>query len=618
MLVTNLTLNLRPYDSLDPLVRKQLREVYDLLKCHPLCTYDGNGPSPDHFEEIWTVEDLARAGTRFAAEVKRYRVFTFDLEGEPVAPEGLVLLPVGGTCVYVHINAVVSSAGYRTLRDELQFLFDVLDSPEFIKIGSGIRTDVSDLCTAFRMPRIDGRCHILDTHQVFVNNKENGLYHERLEKAIKNKTGLKAIALTHARYDHKCYSQKDFKKNHGNTDSWRDFPLARRILPGVKGQPGACRMYEWRCSALAPYQRVYVYLDATIVVRFLLESMSFAVQEGRIRGETGFHRIVARFLQSVHGESFDPERFGVYQEGLEALDLDDDEVERRARELEDEKRRAKRKRRFERTGRLETRGKVHHLNNRYGTYTNAELWEIRRALDVRESLQMFLHPNEVDESDVFDRYVVQDAKETTRRKMLHCDDPPPSLESLRRKKTRQIMRDYRGAQRDRARAGSLFIQQEPVLWVGRCRNCGGRHIDRSLHCPVQRYHERRNVLGVEPEQRVSAQFFAIWPCLVCTSVFHTTFMCPVLHRWCPACERRGHASRTCEDGLRRERFERFAPLGLMTQLANGSERHPWGYAPKISRMSPEMIDDEDDRLNREGEDLEVDDVYETLLERHRN
>ena len=292
--------------------------------------------------------------------------------------------------------------------------------------------------------------------------------------------------------------------------------------------------------------------------------------------------------------------------GEEGLDVEECELEEETKRNEE---RSKRKRRLERPGPLETSAKKHRLNNPDGVYTNSELQEVRTALEDRKKLLMFSHSQDVDESDIFERYLDRGRRETTRKKeRIWTED------NVSKQRNRSLRRMREGRERKRQKAGPLCLQPNPVLTTKLCRACGGSHVARTLHCPIQRYHERCNVFGTEKTGRVSARFFVLWPCLMCNDVTHATPVCEILHGWCQACKRRGHSSDMCHDDRKRERFERFAPFGLYTQLAKGQEGHIWGFAPKFHRWSDAGIAEADENLVRHVDTLSADDIYETVQE----
>ena len=96
-----------------------------------------------------------------------------------------------------------------------------------------------------------------------------------------------------------------------------------------------------------------------------------------------------------------------------------------------------------------------------------------------------------------------------------------------------------------------------------------------------KYHLRENVLYANGKEEVPAGFFGLFPCCVCTSAHHTTIMCPVLHRLCTRCYKRGHAPHECTPDGKKERFDKYAPFGLLTQTAGKRNHAPFGWDPNV-------------------------------------
>ena len=86
-------------------------------------------------------------------------------------------------------------------------------------------------------------------------------------------------------------------------------------------------------------------------------------------------------------------------------------------------------------------------------------------------------------------------------------------------------------------------------------------------------------------------------------------MCPTLHRFCPRCQVRGHAENRCDDADKRERFERFRHIGLLTRTAE-RESDPWGYRPIIVCHEDAM--NKDIELNTVARATDVLEIYESL------
>ena len=97
-----------------------------------------------------------------------------------------------------------------------------------------------------------------------------------------------------------------------------------------------------------------------------------------------------------------------------------------------------------------------------------------------------------------------------------------------------------------------------------------------------RYHAGLNVLTLRTVDResVKASFFTHFPCCVCASVYHTTVMCPTLHRYCLRCDERGHGKDECNYAGKRDRFERFRRFGFLTHTGQ-KERDAFGFKPHV-------------------------------------
>ena len=116
---------------------------------------------------------------------------TFDLEGKPnEILDGLLMQPLGGTCVYINLYQLLSGCPMAMVWYELLFFFQVLADPKFIKIGSRIDKDLHEIARHFGV----------------------GLYDEELigHENIGNRTGLGVVALLHCGHDHKVYNCKSF------------------------------------------------------------------------------------------------------------------------------------------------------------------------------------------------------------------------------------------------------------------------------------------------------------------------------------------------------------------------------------------------------------------------
>ena len=243
---------------------------------HQRCDYTvRNGPHKNLFTEVYQLWNLDPVRRRFLKELKRSCVATFDLEGDLGIVDGIILQPLGGTCVYINVYEILRGISKKRLVHELRFLFDVISSPKFIKLGSGIRGDLEELSDFFREPRFAGSGHVFDTREMFEWNRDNGMYDPVLvsQEAIGNRAGIPVLALLHNGFNHKCYDVKRFvRHNMGTIKDFDKFPAPRKI------GPRGCDMYQWKKWNLEWYQQIYCYLDTTTVLRFFIDSVYFVLQ----------------------------------------------------------------------------------------------------------------------------------------------------------------------------------------------------------------------------------------------------------------------------------------------------------------------------------------------------
>ena len=356
---------------------------------------------------------------------------------------------------------------------------------------------------------------------------------------------------------------------------------------------------------------MYAYLDTTVVLRFSVDSVHFAVQERDVGTKYGTHwrQVCAEFLAKVFGQprlrekaflgmSFAEEELN-HQQEIQDLGGPSDDLRP---VLEN------RKRPFREVGDdgvwTHDEKKGLRLNDPTGQYNTAELRLLEQAAVKRARLLMHPHPNKVDPSDMLVRHIEADCKEETERGLGAVG---VTGKQRKKKLKRIIMRAKKTAKkREISRHQSPeFLEEKPFIAQNRCKACGGSHLGRTTLCPILRYHQRKNVLS----ESVTSGFFVVYPCLVCYSVHHSTVMCPTLHRFCPRCQVRGHAENRCDDADKQERFQRFRHIGLLTRTAE-RESDPWGYRPIVVCQEDAM--NKDIELNTVARATDVLEIYESL------
>ena len=82
------------------------------------------------------------------------------------------------------------------------------------------------------------------------------------------------------------------------------------------------------------------------------------------------------------------------------------------------------------------------------------------------------------------------------------------------------------------------------------------------------------------DQFCSADFFVLFPCLVCHSTSHTTAVCGLLHGLCQLCHKRGHdrGLDCAHPEMAKAKFDRYARFGYQTHTAQ-KDTDMWGLTP---------------------------------------
>ena len=84
--------------------------------------------------------------------------------------DSLVLHPLGGTCCYLNLHVHRQFDSNKRIVRELTFVFEFINSPKFIKIGSGIHEDCQELTRQFGLAALAGRNHVIDALRLFFEN----------------------------------------------------------------------------------------------------------------------------------------------------------------------------------------------------------------------------------------------------------------------------------------------------------------------------------------------------------------------------------------------------------------------------------------------------------------
>lgn len=285
--------------------------------------YEEEDRQPPYFpclkyqEKVDTLEEVLEIAPYFQHELNRYGVMTVSVKGHPL-PDVILLQALGGQSYVIHWYKIREFGrlllGHTATEDRLrmwgssalEFLFTILESPQYIKFGCNIGDSLTKLQKAFgRAADYKYLPNVFGSMDLFNYNKSRHVYSTTLMSCV-GKTMSKSWALglqslLHNQFDFQVYKESTFTTN--KIGDWKDLPSFRK--DHNQGTPALLR---WRQEFLEPKQLLYCYLETVTLMRMFLQSVWYTVQKEKVKisPSDDMYQAIESFTVMVWSSDYDP------------------------------------------------------------------------------------------------------------------------------------------------------------------------------------------------------------------------------------------------------------------------------------------------------------------------